>query len=99
MGDRVMTTEIVIFTKTKGPLTKHIKLSADGKPKSTPAGALAQGSARRVALDGLAQLADVITELGSNQALALGALRADLPAEVKVVTKDKLKGAAGVIAR
>ena len=57
------------------------------------------GSCASRLIAGVAQLATTISQLDSTQAIALGALRADLPDEVKVVTKDKLNGAAGVIAR
>jgi hypothetical protein len=60
---------------------------------------MARGDARRALIAGVAQLATTISQLDSTQAIALGALRADLPDEVKVISKDKLNGAAGVIAR
>jgi hypothetical protein len=92
--------EIVIFTKNDGSLTKHIKLGVNGSIVSDgSACTMAQGHARRTQIAGVAELATTISQLDSSQAIALGALRADLPDEVRVVTKSKLNGAAGVIAR
>jgi hypothetical protein len=92
--------EIVVFTKSGGPLTKQINLGGDGKINSDgSACVMSHGSARRARVDGVGALAAIVTELTSAQAIALGALRSDLPDEVGIVTKDKLNGAAGVIAR
>src|SRR5262249_15426201 len=58
------------------------------------------GRARRVPLEGVDELASLISSLGSDEAIALGALREGLPAEVQVVTKNKLNGPnAPIIAR
>ena len=85
--------EIVVFTKTKGPLTKRISLNEDGTLNSDgSACTMARGTARRVKLAGVAELAALIGQLHSSQAIALGALRADLPDEVTIVAKDKLNG-------
>ena len=92
--------EIVRLTKADGPLTKRISLNSDGSTKSDGSGCrMARGSAAQVRVNGIAELATLISELGSDQAIALGALRSDLPAEVGVVTKHKLHGQPGVIAR
>ena len=93
--------EITILTKAGGPLTKHISLTADGSIKRDGgACVMARGVASRLAIASAADLAEVIDGLTTNQALALGALRAGLPDEVKVVTKAKLNGARpDVIAR
>jgi hypothetical protein len=93
--------EIVRFTKAGGPLTKRISLNGDGSTKSDGSGCrMARGTAVRAGINGVAELATLITELGSDQAIALGALRADLPDEVGIVTKLKLHGQPpGVIAR
>ena len=58
-----------------------------------------QGDAHRLHITGVAELATTISQLDSTQAIALGALRAGLPDQVKVVTKSKLNGAVNVIAR
>jgi hypothetical protein len=91
--------EITIFTRRGGELSKRIKLAADGSITITPAAAMTSGSARRAPIADVRGLAAVIERLDCNEAIALGALRTDLPDQVKVVTKDKLNGAAGVIAR
>jgi hypothetical protein len=92
-------TEITIFAKNGGLLTKRIKLTEDGSLTTTPAAQLTNGSARRMPIANVSELATVIEQLKRNEAIALGTLRADLPNEVKVVIKDKLNGADGVIAR
>jgi hypothetical protein len=51
---------------------------------------MGRGAAERVRLDSVAELAVLIEELTPSQALALGALRADLPDRVEVTTKRKL---------
>jgi hypothetical protein len=51
---------------------------------------MAEGTAMRVRLRGMQPLADLIWGTAQNQALAMGALRADLPDQVRVVTKPKL---------
>ncbi len=93
--------EITLLTKTGGPLTKSISLNADGTIKSDGSACLmARGMAARLAITDAAELARIIDQLKPAQALALGALRAGLPNEVKVVTKAKLNGATqDVIAR
>ena len=86
------TIEIVVFTKDGGPLTKRISL-VDGKVKSDgSACTMARGRARRTVISDLGQLATVIEGLSSNQAIALGSLRPDLPDEVAIVTKDQVNG-------
>ena len=94
--------EIVVFTKAGGPLTKRISLNEDGSiKKDNSAGIMARGQARRAKVADVEQLAALIEKLRSEQAIALGALRADLPDEVEIVTKDKLDGQSppNVIAR
>jgi hypothetical protein len=83
--------EITVFVKSGGPLTKRISLSADGAIKSDGSACLmSTGAARRVEVADIQQFAAFIGELPPNEALALGALRAGLPDQVKVVTKAKL---------
>ena len=100
-----MTFCITCFTKTDGDLTKHISLSADGTLISDGSACLmSHGTARRVTLDGPQQLAELIGQLQSHEAIGLGALRHDLPDQVEIVTKrglDALNGTAapGVITR
>jgi hypothetical protein len=93
--------EIVLFSKDDGPLTKRISLGPNGKIVSDGSQCImASGTARRIVLSSLREFADLIGSLGMNQAIALGALAADLPDEVRIVPKHKLNGgAAGIIAR
>ena len=85
--------EITVFTKSGGPLTKHIRIAEDGSIVSDGSACTMQhGRARRVKVNGIADLAALVERLDSNQALALGALRADLPEDVEIVTKHKLNG-------
>ena len=77
--------------KTGGPLTKRITLTADGKIASDgSACTMARGRAKRERIDGLGELAALIEGLTSKQAIALGALRDELPDEVGIVTKAAL---------
>ena len=97
--------EITTLTKAGGPLTKRITLAADGSLHSDgSACVMSRGSARRVRFDNLGAFAGHIASLDSSEAIALGALRADLPDQVQIATKhalEKLNGAAGpeIIAR
>ncbi len=80
--------EITAFTKTDGPLTKRISLDDNGGLKSDgSACTMARGQARRERFDDLDQFADFIATRKSHEALALGALRDDLPDLVWVATK------------
>jgi hypothetical protein len=92
--------EITGITKAGGPLTKRILLTDDGMTKSDgSACVMSTGTAQRVQIDGVDRLATFIGNLRSDQAIALGALRSELPDKVDVVTKSKLNGGTNVIAR
>jgi hypothetical protein len=93
--------EITLFTKSDGPLTKRISLVNGAVVSDGSACVMAHGDARRVQVAGVAELGALIEQLHPNQAIALGALRTDLPDQVGIVAKQKLNGAAGpnVIAR
>jgi hypothetical protein len=86
--------EITVLRKAGNlPLTKSIALAPDGSPISdSSACTMAAGLAWRFAFDRIGKLAELIGDFGSDQALALGALRADLPPQVNVVTQRKLNG-------
>jgi len=85
--------ELTVFTKAGGPLTKRIALAADGSIESDgSACTMSAGRARRAKIAGIEQLAALIERLHSDQAIALGALRPDLPDDVEVTTKNKLDG-------
>ena len=90
------------FTKDDGPLTKQIYLAPDGTlVKDGSACVMAHGTAERVRVAGVVALGALIEGLTPSQALALGALRADLPDKVEVATKKTVNGAArpDIIAR
>src|SRR5215831_16622185 len=92
--------ELTRFTKANGPLTKRISLTSDGAVKSDgSACVMAKGTAQRLPIADIAELAAVIGKTPSDQAIALGALRAGLPDRVQIVTKQKLNGQADTIAR
>jgi hypothetical protein len=83
--------EITRLTKIGGPLTKRISLSPDGTLVSDGSACLmARGNAQRVRLDNLSQFGELIWGMESNQAIALGRMRSDLPDQVRVITKDRL---------
>src|SRR5262249_51179527 len=94
--------EITVFTKEGGPLTKRISLNQDGSLKSDGSQCIMPTAvARRFRFAQMQDLAAHIGRLQSDQAIAAGTLRADLPDRVEVVTKTKLNGAnhPGIIAR
>jgi hypothetical protein len=92
--------ELTCFTKANGPLTKRISLDPDGRVKSDgSACVMSRGTAQRVPIADLGQLAAVIGNIRADQAIALGALRTGLPEKVHVVTKQMLNGQPNIIAR
>jgi hypothetical protein len=90
--------ELVHLAKTGGPLTKRISLAPDGSLLSDgSACTMASGRGWRITCATMQEFADGISGLSSDQAIALGALRSDLPDEVKITTKshlEKLNGSA-----
>jgi hypothetical protein len=92
--------ELVIFTKANGPLTKRITLNPDGTLHSDGSSCvMASGEARRVLLDGVSDLALLIDQVRSDQALGLGRLAPSLPDHVSVVAKRHLGTRPAQIAR
>ncbi len=97
--------EITGLSSATGPLTKRISLSDTGALISDgSACVMGRGHARRVHLASMTEFADTIRRLDPNQAIALGALRPDLPDAVDVTTQIKLSALngsapAGLIAR
>jgi hypothetical protein len=82
------TFELTVFTKSEGPLTKHISLSEDGKLiNDSSCCFMARGNAHRQQLSNMGELADLISGMESNQALALGSLHTDIPNKVRIVTQ------------
>jgi hypothetical protein len=83
--------EITRFLKSGGPLTKRIELAADGSVKSDGSACVtSRGAAWRAQIADLRQLASLIEELRSDEAIALGALRPDVPDLVRIVNKKQL---------
>jgi hypothetical protein len=92
--------ELTVFRKAGGPLTKKISLAPDGNIISDGSQCLmARGSAARAPIADIRVLGLLVEGLDPTEAIALGRLRSDLDDQVEVVTKRKLNGAAGVIAR
>ena len=83
--------EITGLTKEGGPLTKQISLSDDGKLHSDgSACVMSVGRGKRLRFDGLAEFAGHIGSMAPDEAIALGALRPELPDTVTLTTKDRL---------
>jgi hypothetical protein len=75
-------------------LTKHIGLDKNGSVKSNGSTCIMPGgTARRVLLDHIGDLAELIRAMKPHEAIALGSLRSDLSDEVRIVAKRKLSGA------
>jgi hypothetical protein len=83
--------EIVGLTKSGGPLTKKISLSETGALISDGSACImVAGEAKRFTFNNLTIFADVIGRLGSDRAIALGALHHELPKQVNVLTKRRI---------
>ena len=97
-----MTPEITLIKKS-GPnpiMSKRIFLDEQGKVCSDGSQCLmAQGTATRATAETAADLAKHIMACGTDQAIALGSLRADLPDPAKITTQAKLKDNPGAITR
>ena len=91
-GAATATFEMTRFTKADGGLmTKVLTLNGDGTVTSDGSHCrLWEGIAERVNIASAAELAALIKGLRSDQAIALGRLRADLPAVIPVMTKANL---------
>jgi hypothetical protein len=97
---RTLEIELTRLTKDGGPLTKLISLGPDGTVVSDgSACVMTRGTAERVKIADIDELATLIGSLHPSQAIALGTLRDGLPDEVRIVTKKKLNGQANTIAR
>jgi hypothetical protein len=84
--------QLTHFAKTGGPLTKRISLAADGSLRSDGSECIMRkGTAKRVVCATLHEFAAGISEYCSHEAVALGALRSDLPDEVQIITKSRLE--------
>ena len=90
--------ELTALTKADGPLTKHISYGRDGNIVSDgSACTMSRGTARRVAFSDLGAFARFIGSLKSDQAIAAGTLRDDLPELVDVVVKSRLESLNGAV--
>jgi hypothetical protein len=89
-GGAMSNTEITVFRKAHGILSKRISVRA-GKVNADGAGCrMSRGEARRVELNGVASLAELIESMRSVEALALGRLHDSLPDQVQVIPKRDL---------
>lgn len=85
------TIEITRLAKAGGPLTKRIFLGPDGKPTADgSACVMGRGTACRVRVNNLEDLARLIGWLEQHEAIALGTLRAELPDHVQLTTATAL---------
>ena len=85
------TVEITRLASATGPLTKRIRLSDDGALISDGSACLmGRGEARRLRFAGLGAFARLLETLETNEAIALGALAAELPDVVEITTQKKL---------
>jgi hypothetical protein len=93
--------EITRFVKSGGPLTKKIFLTDTGAVKSDGSACLmSEGMAQRAAVRNVHDLAKIIDELSSDEAISLGTMVAGLPDAANVTTRGRLAGTpAGTIAR
>jgi hypothetical protein len=83
--------EITVFAKRGGALSKRISMNKDGTLNSDgSACVMAKGEARRVKVRDAKHLADLISAMEQNQALALGTPRYGLDDTLKIVTAAKL---------
>jgi hypothetical protein len=84
--------EVTALAKDGGPLTKHIRLDGNGVLVSDgSACVMSHGHAKRVRLTDLTALGALIEQLRPHEALALGALRDELPDRVDITTKARLQ--------
>jgi hypothetical protein len=91
--------ELTLFVNAgNAPLSKRIWVDGDGKVQKRAAAEMVAGSAHRLRLT-VADLGRLIENMPAHHAIARGALRADLPNMVGVVTAERLNGAPNVIAR
>jgi hypothetical protein len=93
----------ITLIKKRGPnplMSKRIFLDTEGKLCSDGSQCrMVEGTATRAAAETARDLAEHIASCGSDQALALGTLRSELPDLVVITTKNKLKDNPGAIAR
>lgn len=95
------TATITVFTKDFGKLTKKISPEGDGYKSNSEDCLMWSGSARRVLLNGIADLSTVIKHLKDDEAIGLGSIHRDQPDKVKIVIEKKIneKTRRGTISR
>jgi hypothetical protein len=93
--------ELTLIEKAGGPLTKSISLSGAGIKSDGSACVMTTGTASRLRLRDLGELAERIQRFQAKHALTLGVLRPDFPDPVAIVTRRALNGETrpGVVAR
>src|SRR5260370_13608326 len=94
--------EITLFSKAGGRVSKVSGVGAKGGVVRDGWGCvMGKGKGERVLVADVHELAALIGKLKPYQAIALGALRPDLPNKLEIRTKDKINGVVqpGLIAR
>ena len=97
-----MSTQITLITKTDTPslMSKRITIGPNQRVQSDGSHCIMRhGSADPVVVSSAAQLADIIHNCRSDQAIALGALQTDITTPACIVTQSSLKKGSGNIAR
>src|SRR4029077_16699117 len=97
-----MSPQITLITKRDVPalMSKRISLTSDGKLKSDGSECrMITGTAALAPAGTASALARIIQSCGSNQAIALGAVKKDVSTPVEVTTKNRLDQNPGAIAR
>jgi hypothetical protein len=100
-GNKDTCPQITLITKRDVPalMSKRISLDLDGKLKSDGSECRMVAGTARAFAETAADLARIIQSCGSNQAIALGALKENLSCPVKVTTNGRLDQNPGAIVR
>ena len=81
--------EITVFHKADGILSKRITLTKSGEVNANGRECcMSRGRAHRVKLNGIHSMAELVGNMASEEALALGRLRAGIADEVQITVKD-----------
>ncbi|HMM76839.1 MAG TPA: hypothetical protein PJ986_14100 [Gammaproteobacteria bacterium] len=88
--------KLTVFTNASGLLTKSYDLDADGSLQKATRGQMSRGTARRVSVRGVCELAALMQGLETNQALAHGIFDAD---EVRIVPDEDVHRVRGAKSR
>jgi hypothetical protein len=92
--------ELTHLLKSSGVLTKRIHLTDTGTPVSDGSACImSSGKARRMRVNTLGEFGTLIQGLDAHEAIALGALREDLPDQVHVTTAPAITSATGATSR